>query len=633
MSDDQSLSSKNSHATQVSSTSTNPFRDSSNSTSGDSSQQRETYQIPEVAKQEEANIRRAKILVALILLLAVSSVGTSTYLLVKDQEKTNFENRFEGYSSEITTVSRQKADQLFSALDAFSASIASQAASENALRNTSWPYYAIPDWSIKAQRLVKLIGVSNPQVFFAPIVQPEERNKFNEFAQQAVPKWYQESVKNEKTEMTATEFWQKTIPFVHFFDPDNNFQPTPISGNHNSRPLFQTYPLEIPLSIPVMGTMYDTALAPNADILATISEAIRKPTMGMSLVYAGSEDEYLGSLIIQPIFDTANTHAEDRKMVGGTGIRLHWMDYFKNILTDDEFGIIVVLESSCPNLSGNTMEVGGTASSVASYRIDGQNAEYLDDSDVHNPKYDDMEIAEVFVDLGIDESQIQEDICIPTLTVRLYPSEDLEQSFQTSNAIIYTAVVAVIFIFTSLVFLLYDHFVRKRQKKVMERIMRQDKIVSNVFPTAIRDRLYQNQEKQKNPNDSFHDLEFEEDSHISGSAPLADLFPSITVVFADISGFTAWSSAREPQQVFVLLETIYSAFDKIAYRHNVFKVETVGDCYVAAAGVPEPVDKHVVIACKFARDCLRKMKEATLKLEVTLGPDTGDLNLRIGINR
>ena len=50
-------------------------------------------------------------------------------------------------------------------------------------------------------------------------------------------------------------------------------------------------------------------------------------------------------------------------------------------------------------------------------------------------------------------------------------------------------------------------------------------------------------------------------------------------MFADIVGFTAWSSVREPSQVFKLLETLYSAFDAIAHRRRVFKVETVGDCY------------------------------------------------------
>jgi len=43
-------------------------------------------------------------------------------------------------------------------------------------------------------------------------------------------------------------------------------------------------------------------------------------------------------------------------------------------------------------------------------------------------------------------------------------------------------------------------------------------------------------------------------------------------MFADIAGFTAWSSVREPVQVFTLLETLYSAMDEIAQRRRVFKV-------------------------------------------------------------
>lgn len=58
--------------------------------------------------------------------------------------------------------------------------------------------------------------------------------------------------------------------------------------------------------------------------------------------------------------------------------------------------------------------------------------------------------------------------------------------------------------------------------------------------------------------------------------PIADLFPHCTVLFADIAGFTAWSSAREPAQVFILLQTVYQNFDAIAKRRRVFKVETIG---------------------------------------------------------
>jgi class 3 adenylate cyclase len=96
-------------------------------------------------------------------------------------------------------------------------------------------------------------------------------------------------------------------------------------------------------------------------------------------------------------------------------------------------------------------------------------------------------------------------------------------------------------------------------------------------------------------------------------------------MFADLVGFTAWSSVREPSQVFTLLETIYRAFDKIARQRRIFKVETVGDCYVAASGLPEARKDHAVAMVRFASDCVSKTAELTKKLEVLLGPDTADL--------
>merc|ERR1712241_516376 len=105
--------------------------------------------------------------------------------------------------------------------------------------------------------------------------------------------------------------------------------------------------------------------------------------------------------------------------------------------------------------------------------------------------------------------------------------------------------------------------------------------------------------------------------------PIADLFTDTTVLFADIAGFTAWSSVREPTQVFTLLETVYGAFDTIAARRGVFKVETIGDSYVAVTGLPDPRKDHAVVMAKFARDCRQQFNELCSILESSLGPETG----------
>ena len=62
------------------------------------------------------------------------------------------------------------------------------------------------------------------------------------------------------------------------------------------------------------------------------------------------------------------------------------------------------------------------------------------------------------------------------------------------------------------------------------------------------------------------------------------------------------------------------------------QVETVGDCYVAVTGLPEPRKDHAIAMAKFAHACLKRMKDLTRKLEVSLGPDTTDLTIRVGLH-
>lgn len=82
----------------------------------------------------------------------------------------------------------------------------------------------------------------------------------------------------------------------------------------------------------------------------------------------------------------------------------------------------------------------------------------------------------------------------------------------------------------------------------------------------------------------------------------------------------------------MLLETCFGSFDQIAVQLSVFKVESVGDCYVAAAGLPTATDKHAHIMAEFALAIQAKFKSLVGKLEVLLGPDTGDLSLRVGLH-
>lgn len=73
-----------------------------------------------------------------------------------------------------------------------------------------------------------------------------------------------------------------------------------------------------------------------------------------------------------------------------------------------------------------------------------------------------------------------------------------------------------------------------------------------------------------------------------------------------------------------------SMFD--AYKILLYRVETIGDCYVAVAGLPDPRHDHAIVMSRFARDILFRMREVIQRMELELGPDTRDLTLRIGLH-
>lgn len=73
--------------------------------------------------------------------------------------------------------------------------------------------------------------------------------------------------------------------------------------------------------------------------------------------------------------------------------------------------------------------------------------------------------------------------------------------------------------------------------------------------------------------------------------------PSATILFADIQGFTAMAERLEPRMLVGMLERYFAAFDIEAERHGLEKIKTIGDAYLAVAGVPRAAHHHAVQAC------------------------------------
>jgi len=105
---------------------------------------------------------------------------------------------------------------------------------------------------------------------------------------------------------------------------------------------------------------------------------------------------------------------------------------------------------------------------------------------------------------------------------------------------------------------------------------------------------------------------------------IADSFPEVTVLFADLVDFTSFSARISPAAVVALLNEIFSSFDQLAEKHGLEKIKTIGDAYMVVGGLPTPRVDHVEAVAEMALDmqqALHNRGDAALQLRI--GMHTG----------
>ena len=128
-----------------------------------------------------------------------------------------------------------------------------------------------------------------------------------------------------------------------------------------------------------------------------------------------------------------------------------------------------------------------------------------------------------------------------------------------------------------------------------------ERLLLNVLPKSIADRLKQ------------------------GETTIADSFPDVTVLFADLGDFTRRSTEVPAPELVHLLNEIFSKFDWLAELHLLEKIKTIGDAYMAVGGLPTPRPDHVEAVAEMALD----MQKVATKLN---WGDGKSIDLRIGIS-
>ncbi|CAJ1963512.1 unnamed protein product [Cylindrotheca closterium] len=633
--------------------------------------------------QNDPKVKRIRKIAIVVLLTAAVGVSGGIYTSLVRSEEREFQNRFEDQAKQIGQALEAELDNKLRAIDALSVTITSFAGSQS----VQWPNITVPEFSYRAASALSLGRALSVALY--PIVSYDQMRQWEIFSvqnqqwvkevvafQAKFPQAFRSSVKKEHNMdasraerhmvTNSSELLHNISDVIFHFDDDG--MPTRIS-NELMLPMWQHAPVHPGLprtnydayAVERNREALDKVMQNQASVLGqsyTLEESCYGhdfPPMSPDLETETWDDiwtqmvamknnhqhghsghteimDHSGHIelnhnhhevaglegpavnLFYPVFSDLN---ENRTVVSILALTSKWDSFLLPSLPPDPNGLMVTMNNEC----GQSF----------TFEITGEEVIYLGPGDHHEAKYGSFEKR---FPLTLDSSVFTEvpmanEYC--TYTASVYPSSQMREEFASNSPMIYTVSVAVIFFFTIFVFVFYDYLVQARQRYLVETASKSNAIISSLFPQIVRDRLMEG-EGQNARKKIWRTEAVNGGAEKPAGPPIANFFANTTVMFGDIAGFTAWSSSRQPSEVFALLESLYGKMDSIAREMKVFKVETIGDCYVAVTGLPNPQEDHHLRMVKFATRVLKSMGPLTRQMEVKLGPGTTKLGFRVGLH-
>lgn len=177
---------------------------------------------------------------------------------------------------------------------------------------------------------------------------------------------------------------------------------------------------------------------------------------------------------------------------------------------------------------------------------------------------------------------------------------DLSPSFIKAMALNFN--IGLIVYVSGFSFYIYKIYFRAEDRLETER-RKSEQLLHNILPVKVAERLKINYQT------------------------IADGFNDCSVLFADLEGFTSFSQSVSPEGLVQVLNEIFSNFDDLVEKYNMEKIKTIGDSYMAVAGLPEPRNDHADAVAGFAMEILESLRkyheERGWGLQLRIGIDSG----------
>ena len=168
-------------------------------------------------------------------------------------------------------------------------------------------------------------------------------------------------------------------------------------------------------------------------------------------------------------------------------------------------------------------------------------------------------------------------------------------SFSRSFAIILCTLI--------ITYLFYSFFqqINKTELALVDTNNKLESVVEKLLPKKISEKLR---------NNVLYDL---------------DTYSECTILSSDIVGFTPLTMTLPPEDLLNLLNDIFSKFDQICEKHGLEKIKTIGDAYIMAGGIPDPMPNHAIAVTTSALEFLEVIQEFDM-LDIRIGIHSGEVN-------
>lgn len=473
---------------------------------------------------------------------SVSCLTRSIFLSV-----TSHPTKFGDFADEILRAADSNARDYLGSLKGIGNALTSYSVATGAM----WPNVTLPNFDLRTTKpFEELVG---PEAFiFAPIVTKAELTGFESYA------WDNQDWIDEDLELRGLGKINHGTISTHVYPFMGELE-----AHFNAEvhvPIWQLAP--VPTNAQIINL--DLYSHPSFKRLVDEGTEVRHLLLSevvdgtfiaenMDTLYGKDEmDQHPRSYAAQPVFRDFKSHSN---LVGFIFAVVPWWTYFVDILPLGVEGYVVEIQDSC--------------GSPFFYRLDGPEAFFLEDFQPSS-EFEHLAPSEefaVFARYTADDAS--DEILHCSYHIIIHPTPGLKTEYETNRPIVYAMVVLAVFAVTLMVFILYGYFVERRQHRVMRTAQKTSAIVSSLFPKNVQGRimaeLQESDSGSRRSSRRFsgkdllknflgNDLDEDENGNgIFGSKPIADYFAETSIIFADLVGFTSWSSTREPQAVFTLL--------------------------------------------------------------------------------